>query len=125
MSGENPSGDEPGWPSDRYPDRYSDRRAYEAAVLAALDFQPELGAAFEADPERVVRNGRRRARRPALRLAALAVLHVVVAVVFAELLAGGVGGAPLALAAAAWLTATALIARTIFHAGTRPRRRAL
>ena len=98
MPAENP---EPG-----RPDR---RRAYEDAVLAALDFDPA------DDPIPATR----RPYRPGLRLALLAVLHVLFAVLFAELLAGNAGGPALIAVGAAWLAGTVLIARTIFRAGSR------
>ena len=99
--------------------RSLERRRYEEAILAALDFDPELGPdVVEAFGRSAGRGaGRRQALRPGLRLALLAVVHVVFAVVLAELLSAGVAGTALAVAAAGWLACTVLIARAIFRAG--------
>ena len=120
MPAENPH------PDGRRPDpqRSADRRRYEDAVLAALEFEPELDpdlvAAFGSSRAARPADRARRATRPAIRLAALIAMHVVLAVVFAELLASG-GGIAVVVAGAGWLTCTLLIARTIFRAGARLR----
>jgi len=125
-------------PADRRrdPRRAADRRRYEDAVLAALDFEPELAPDVVAasrprsDARSATPRGTQPAAqahwtaRPTVRLAALVVVHVMLAVVLAELLARGAGSTAVALAAAGWLTGTALIARTIFRAGARLRGRA-
>jgi len=115
-------------PDGRRPDpqREADRRRYEDAVLAALEFEPELDpdlvAAFGSSRAARLADRSRRTTRPALRLAALIAMHVVLAVVFAELLAGG-GGIAVIGAGAGWLACTLLIARAIFRAGARLRGR--
>jgi hypothetical protein len=105
-----------------FPESDRSQRAYEDAVLAALDFAPR------DDPIAVTEDERRRwpprAPGPAGRLALLAAVHVVVAFVFAELMAGGSSGTPLILAGAGWLACTVVIARTILPTGPRlPQRR--
>lgn len=74
-------------------------RRREAAILAALDFEPRI--------DRPARTVRRRHRL--LLFLALGVAHVLLAVNLARTLAAGHGGLPLLVAALAWGGGTAVV----------------